>query len=81
MELKFDIGINELLSLIRQLSPELKLRIKKELEKDSAQVPDKHDNSDLKELLLSGPVMSKEEENNFKNFNENFDRWTKSLFA
>ena len=52
MELKFDIGINELISLIRQLSPELKLRIKKELEKDSAQAPEKHDNSDLKELLL-----------------------------
>ena len=81
MELKFDIGINELISLIRQLSPELKLRIKKELEKNSDQLSEGPDNSDLKELLLSGPVMSKEEEQNFKNFNENFDRWTKSLFA
>lgn len=36
---------------------------------------------DLTELLLRGPIMSNEEEINFKKFNNEFDKWTKTLFA
>ncbi len=80
MELKLDIRINQLIGLIRQLPSEQKLRIKKELEKEikKKSIPE---HEDLKELLLAGPVMTEEEEENFNNFDNAFNKWTKSLFA
>jgi len=81
MELKLNIGINELISLIRQLSPEEKLMIKKEVENEifTTKQPDNTDT--LTELLLSGPIMTNEEEENFKKLDKEFDKWTKSLFV
>ena len=81
MEIKFDIGIKQLIELIKQLPIEQKLRIKKEVDKDIT--ADKNDgNSDnLTELLLNGPTMTKIEEERFKKFNDEFSKWTKSLSA
>ena len=81
MELRLNIGINELIGLIRQLPPEQKLLIKKEVETEIKSMDKPKNTNDLTELLLSGPTMTKEEEKNFKNLDKEFDKWTKSLFA
>jgi len=79
MELKLNIGVNELIGLIRQLPPEQKLLIKKEVDNEFLTISD--NDNDLTKLLLSGPTMTKEEETNFKKLDKEFDNWTKSLFA
>ena len=81
MEIRIDIGINQLIGLIKQLPADQKLKIKKEVDKElSGNLLIEKDN-ELTELLLSGPVMTKDEEQNFKKFNKEFDKWTKSLSA
>lgn len=81
MELQIDLGVNQLISLIKQLPPEQKLLIRKELEREVAQKKATTKKKDLMELLLSGPVMTKEEKTNFKNLNNEFDKWTRGLFV
>ncbi len=81
MELRLDIGINQLIGLIKQLPPEQKLKIKKEVEKQILSTDKTLVNNDLTDLLLSGPVMTKDEEINFKKINKAFDEWTKNLYA
>lgn len=78
MDIKLHIGINELLELIKKLPIDEKQRIKEEVEKDlELQLSHKS----MTELLLSGPVMTEEEEANFKFFNEEMDKWTQKLFV
>ncbi len=77
MEITLDIGFNQLIGIIRQLPYEQKIQLLKEVEKET--VNNKTD--DFTELLLNGPVITEEEEENFKRINEEFDKWTKSLFA
>jgi len=81
MELQIDLGINQLLNLIRQLPPEQKVLIKRELEKEVSEKEMTIQKNELMKLLLSGPVMTEEEESNFINFNNEFDKWTKNLFV
>ena len=81
MELQIDLRINQLISLVKQLPPEQKLLIKKELEKEVAQKEASAKRNSLIKLLLSGPVMTEEEETNFKNFNNEFDKWTRNLYV
>lgn len=40
-----------------------------------------YNNSDLKTLLLNGPVLNEEEKKRFNNINKEFEKWEKSLFA
>ena len=68
MELRLDIGINQLIGLNKQLPPDQKLKVKKEVEKQILSADKSLNNNDLTELLLSGPVMTKDEEINFKKF-------------
>lgn len=81
MELKLNIGINELIGLIRQLPPEQKLLIKKEVDSDIKTMKEPKNTNELTEFLLSGPTMTKEEEENFKKLDKEFNKWTKSLSA
>jgi hypothetical protein len=81
MELRLDIGFNQLIGLIKQLPPDQKLKIKQEVEKQILSADKSLINNDLTELLLSGPVMTKDEESNFKKFNKEFSKWTKNLYA
>ena len=81
MEVRFNIGIKQLIGLIKQLPTEQKLLIKKVVEKDMINEQKIEGNSDLTELLLNGPTMTKAEEENFKKFNREFAKWTKSLSA
>ena len=78
MELKLNIDINELIGLIRQLPPEQQQLIKKEVGKHIKPTEKVHD---LTAFLMSGPTITEEEEENFKNLNKAFEKWTKSLSA
>lgn len=79
MELRLDIGLNEIISLIRQLPIQKKVFLKNELEKEIAGIG--LSNADLTTTLLNGPVMSKSEYENFKTTQKNIGEWTKNVFA
>ena len=81
MEPQTDLNINRLIRMIRQLPQDKKLLIKQELEKETDQNNIFDRSAGLKKLLLSGPVITKEEEVNFLNIAKEFDQWTKSLFV
>ena len=77
MEITLDIGFNQLLGIIRKLPYEQKIQLLKEVENETI-----HKQTDnFSEFLLNGPIMTKEEEENFERFNEEFDKWTKNLFV
>ena len=81
MELRLNIGINELIGLIRQLPPEQKLLIKREMENEINSTDQPRIADDLTNLLLSGPTMTQKEEGNFKKLDKEFEKWAKSLSA
>jgi len=81
MELQIDLGINQVINIIRQLPRDQKKLIKKVLDQEVLEKKIYDKKNDLVELLLTGPVMSNEEEINFKKFNKEFDKWTKTLFV
>jgi len=67
MEMKVQIPFQQLLSLIQSLTPSQKARLRKELSQES--LPVEHDD-DFIQMLLNGPVYSKDDlltiENNRK---------------
>jgi hypothetical protein len=80
MDVTINIEVNQIIGMIRQLPPEDRSKILNELERDQTKnALDKK--SALTELLLSGPVMTEIEEENFKNIKRGFDTWTKNVFA
>ena len=81
MELTINLEISQMLNLIRQMSSEHKLLIKKELNKQVKMNTSNKRDEDLTDILLSGPVMTEEEKENFKNIKKYFDLWTKTAFA
>lgn len=70
MELQVNLGINQVINLIRQLPPDQRLLIKEELDQEVIANDESIENKDLTKLLLGGPIMSKEEEIRFAGFNE-----------
>lgn len=74
MELKVRIGYEELLKLIQQLPKEQLFLLKKELEKFGKEKSSTEPNK-LKELALSGPLMSDEQYGIFQNFREELNKW------
>lgn len=81
MEIKVDLKLNQLIGLIRQLPNDQKVIIKREVERQLEENASHGNDNELTKLLLTGPVMNKDEELNFKKFNKEFNKWTKSLFA
>lgn len=67
MELKVSIGYEELLTLIQQLPKEQILSLKRELEKFGKEKSSSQ-TSGLKQLALSGPMMSEIQYNSFLEF-------------
>lgn len=65
MELKLRISYTELFELIRQLPPSQMLQLKSELAGDTISQPEIRDKKAFKTLLLEGPVMSKEQYQEF----------------
>ncbi|RLD57810.1 MAG: hypothetical protein DRJ05_09085 [Bacteroidetes bacterium] len=79
MELQINLGVNQVISLIRQLTPDQKVLVKKELDQETITNNQSFENKDLTKLLLAGPIMSKEEEIRFVDFNKEFEKWAKNL--
>jgi hypothetical protein len=79
MELSVDIGINQIMGLIRQLPVEKKLILKKEIDQELSELQPSDD--ELTKLLLEGPVMSNSENEDFKANRKVFSKWTEKLFA
>jgi len=79
MELRLDIGLNEIIKLIRQLPAQKQQILKSALEKEIENT--KNQDADLSIILMNGPVMSKEEYENFKFSQQQLEAWTKTLFA
>lgn len=72
MELKVEVGFNELLFAVKQL-PENQLEIlKREISKKQASPTDVNS---FAELLLNGPVMSDEQYKEFKETRKKFNKW------
>ncbi|MFN0201270.1 MAG: hypothetical protein ACKVTZ_07105 [Bacteroidia bacterium] len=68
MELKINIGYNELVALIKQLSIQELFRLQADLPKIIAQDTSKSKAKTLRELLLHGPIMTNEQ---YKNYQSN----------
>ena len=60
MELRLNIGLNQIIGLIRQLSPDQKLKIKQEIDNEVKTINIIKEKDDLTEILLSGPIMNNE---------------------
>lgn len=80
MELKINIGYQELLELIRQLPMKQFEQLKEDIQSVSAQKnPDKKNRSkdEFLELLLSGPVMDDEQYKDYLEIREQMSQWRK----
>ncbi len=77
MEVKVQIPFNELVAIVRQLSPIEKVELQKELNYGTEPVARK---SRLTELLLSGPVFTDEQIKNIEETRKSINQWrTKPL--
>ena len=72
MEVKVQIPFHELVSIVRQLSPVQKARLQKELTGETEPVTKK---SRLTELLLNGPVFTKEQINTIEETRKSINQW------
>lgn len=77
MELRVHIPFEELVSIIRQLSPMEKAKLQKELNKETKPMSK---NSRLTELLLNGPVFTDEQIKTIQETRKSINQWrTKPL--
>ncbi len=80
MELRLNIGYEQVLNLVKQLSyPDWK-KLTTEIEKDlfSQKIKSKTINSELMEFqkfLLQGPIMTDEQFENYKQLRKSFNQW------
>lgn len=75
MELKMDIGFDQLLKVIKQL-PAAKIRQLK-LELSDTFIGKESDMTDFQKLLLTGPVMDDEQYAEFKETRKRMQEWQK----
>lgn len=77
MEVKVQIPFNELVDIVKQLSPTQKIKLQKELAQKEE--PSKK-RSRLTKLLLNGPVFTQEQINTIEQTRKSINQWrTKSL--
>ena len=75
MELKIDIGYEQLLRLVKQLPAAKIVQLKSELSESLIENKSKSDNTEFQNFLLQGPVMT---DNQYEQFLENrkwFNQW------
>ncbi len=75
MELKLKIEYQELLSLIRQLSESQLKKLKADIDRVNGQKKSQIKISDFQKLLLSGPVMSDEQYQQYIDNRKKFNQW------
>lgn len=76
MELKIEIGYEQILALIQQLPDSELLKLKIELDKKLEQESLERSKL-LQTMLLNGPTMSDEQYEDFLDFRKNFNEWRK----
>jgi hypothetical protein len=74
MELRFNIPFQELLTIVKALSPSQRERLKQELEKEP---PIQEKNNQFIEFLLEGPVYSKDEIKKIELNRKSISEWRK----
>ena len=72
MELKLEIGFDQLLHAIQQLPENQRAILKEELNKEEQP---KEELSDFQKLLLNGPVISDEQYKNYKEIRKHLNKW------
>lgn len=75
MELRLNIGFEQILNLIRQLPANQIVKLREELNNKDLIESFKTDISEFQNFLLSGPVMSDKQYNNFLKNREQFNKW------
>ncbi|MDR1973865.1 MAG: hypothetical protein LBQ31_04230 [Bacteroidales bacterium] len=75
MQLMVNLGYQQIINLIRQLPANQIEKIKQELAQDYVAEKTKVKKSEFQEFLLSGPVMSDKQYENFKENRKRFDKW------
>jgi len=78
LELKLKIEYQELLSLIRQLSESQLKKLKADVDRVNGQKKTQIKISDFQKLLLSGPVMSDEQYQQYIDNRKKFNQWRTS---
>jgi hypothetical protein len=74
MELRFNITFQELLTIVKALSPSQRERLKQELEEEP---PIQEKNNQFIEFLLAGPVYSKDEIKKIELNRKSISEWRK----
>ena len=77
MQLTADISIEQLINTIKQLPTNQIEKIKSALNDGVTTEKTKSDISEFQKFLLSGPVMTDEQYNQFKENRKNFNEWRK----
>ena len=75
MELKVNIGYEQLLTLVKQLPAAKIAQLKVELSEGLIEEKAKAEKLDFKKLLLSGPVMSAKQHEAFLENRKQFNQW------
>ncbi len=75
MELKFNLGFDQLIKLVRQLPANQIARLKAELEGKNSVTKTKSEISEFQKFLLKGPVMTEEQFEDFKKNRKQFSLW------
>lgn len=75
MELKLNIGYNELLELIRQLPAKQLAKLKAELNENLSTKNQKRNTNDFQKLLLSGPTMSDTQYDQYLSIRKHINLW------
>ncbi len=78
MELRLNIGLNQIAGLLQELPYDDKLVLKSQLDKELSHKK-KDTKNTLNKLLLSGPVMTEEGYSSYKDFRKQFGKWSKKL--
>ena len=75
MVLTLDIGYNQVLHLVNQLPANQIVKIKYELSENTIAKKAKSEISDFQKFILSAPVMSDEQYDNFNQQRQHFNQW------
>ena len=75
MKLHVHIDYPDLLSVIKQLPPDLFLKLKGEMDDLLSEKTRKDSSNKLKELLMNAPVMTDQEYQQFEENRKMFDNW------
>jgi hypothetical protein len=75
MELKVDIGFEQLVQAIKQLPASKIMQLKAELAEKKAAGNSTTSTADFQQLLLSGPVMDDKQYENYKDIRNRINKW------